>query len=33
MLRVVKGNPAQIGEQIGAFLEEHVEEVRSEERR
>jgi arginyl-tRNA synthetase len=27
MLRVVKGNPAQIGEQIGAFLEEHVEEV------
>lgn len=27
MLRVVKGNPAQIGEQIGAFLEEHVDEV------
>ncbi len=27
MLRVVKGNPAQIGEQIGVFLEEHVEEV------
>ncbi|WP_405416118.1 arginine--tRNA ligase [Maribacter sp. Asnod1-A12] len=27
MLRVVKGNPVQIGEQIGAYLEEHVEEV------
>ncbi|MDF4221442.1 arginine--tRNA ligase [Maribacter sp. M208] len=24
MLRVVKGNPVQIGEQIGAYLEEHV---------
>ena len=27
MLRVVKGNPVQIGEQIGAYLQEHVEEV------
>lgn len=27
MLRVVKGNPAQIGEQIGSFLSEHVDEV------
>ena len=27
MLRVVKGNPVQIGEQIGAYLREHVEEV------
>jgi len=27
MLRVVKGNPVQIGEQIGAYLQEHVVEV------
>ncbi|MEO9481310.1 MAG: arginine--tRNA ligase [Maribacter dokdonensis] len=27
MLRVVKGNPVQIGEQIGAYLEEHIDEV------
>ncbi|SKB24784.1 arginine--tRNA ligase [Maribacter arcticus] len=27
MLRVVKGNPVQIGEQLGAYLQEHVEEV------
>jgi arginyl-tRNA synthetase len=27
MLRVVKGNPVQIGEQIGAYLQEHIEEV------
>lgn len=27
MLRVVKGNPVQIGEQIGAYLEEHVDAV------
>ncbi len=27
MLRFVKGNPVQLGEQIGAYLEEHVEEV------
>src|SRR5690606_19675969 len=27
MLRVVKGNPVQIGETIGAYLVEHVEEV------
>ncbi|TLP82130.1 arginine--tRNA ligase [Maribacter sp. ACAM166] len=27
MLRVIKGNPVQIGEQIGAFLKEHVDEV------
>tara|TARA_R110002074_G_scaffold281413_3_gene452988 strand:+ start:18663 stop:20444 length:1782 start_codon:yes stop_codon:yes gene_type:complete len=27
MLRVVKGNPVQIGEQIGAYLQEHVAEV------
>ncbi|WP_339629821.1 arginine--tRNA ligase, partial [uncultured Maribacter sp.] len=27
MLRVVKGNPVQIGEQIGAYLQEHVKEV------
>lgn len=27
MLRVVKGNPVQIGERIGAYLEEHVDEV------
>ncbi|WP_339657108.1 arginine--tRNA ligase [uncultured Maribacter sp.] len=27
MLRVIKGNPVQIGEQIGAYLQEHVEEV------
>lgn len=27
MLRVVKGNPAQIGEQIGSFLETNVDEV------
>lgn len=27
MLRYVKGNPVQIGEQIGAFLKEHVAEV------
>ncbi|SEL17347.1 arginyl-tRNA synthetase [Maribacter orientalis] len=27
MLRVVKGNPVQIGEQIGAYLQEYVEEV------
>ncbi len=29
MLRTLKGNPAQIGAQIGAFLEEQVDEVRS----
>ncbi|WMI67961.1 arginine--tRNA ligase [Mangrovimonas sp. YM274] len=29
MLRVVKGNPVQIGEQIGAYLVEHVEEVKA----
>ncbi|MEH6761519.1 MAG: arginine--tRNA ligase [Maribacter arcticus] len=29
MLRVVKGNPVQIGEQLGAYLQEHVEEVLS----
>ncbi|OMP30310.1 arginine--tRNA ligase [Mangrovimonas sp. DI 80] len=28
MLRVVKGNPVQIGEHIGAYLVEHVEEVK-----
>ncbi|WP_053975701.1 arginine--tRNA ligase [Mangrovimonas xylaniphaga] len=28
MLRVVKGNPVQIGEQIGAYLVKHVEEVK-----
>ena len=27
MLRVVKGNPVQIGEQIGAYLQEHVDAV------
>jgi len=27
MLRVVKGNPVQIGEQIGSYLQEHVEAV------
>lgn len=27
MLRVIKGNPVQIGEQIGTFLEEHVDAV------
>lgn len=27
MLRVVKGNPVQIGERIGAYLEEHIDEV------
>jgi len=27
MLRVIKGNPIQIGEQIGSFLEEHVTDV------
>jgi len=27
MLRVVKGNPVQIGKQLGAYLQEHVEEV------
>jgi arginyl-tRNA synthetase len=27
MLRVVKGNPVQIGNQIGDYLVEHVEEV------
>ena len=29
MLRVVKGNPVQIGEQIGTYLESHVEEVKA----
>ncbi|MGO4918240.1 arginine--tRNA ligase [Maribacter spongiicola] len=29
MLRLVKGNPVQIGEQIGAYLEEHVDAVAS----
>ena len=29
MLRVVKGNPVQIGEQIGQYLVEHVEEVKA----
>ncbi|MEY8848218.1 arginine--tRNA ligase [Psychroserpens sp. XS_ASV72] len=29
MLRVVKGNPVQIGEQIGVYLEEHVPEVKA----
>lgn len=29
MLRVVKGNPVQIGEQIGAYLESHVEEIKA----
>ncbi|WP_040278682.1 arginine--tRNA ligase [Psychroserpens damuponensis] len=29
MLRVVKGNPVQIGEQIGQFLVDHVEEVKA----
>ena len=27
MLRVIKGNPVQIGEQIGSFLETHVDAV------
>tara|TARA_R110002033_G_scaffold358_6_gene3405 strand:- start:18788 stop:20569 length:1782 start_codon:yes stop_codon:yes gene_type:complete len=27
MLRVVKGNPVEIGEQIGAYIQEHVDEV------
>ena len=27
MLRVIKGNPVQIGEQIGQYLVEHVEEI------
>lgn len=29
MLRVVKGNPVQIGEQIGQYLQDHVKEVKS----
>lgn len=29
MLRVVKGNPVQIGEQIGSYLESYVEEIKA----
>lgn len=29
MLRVVKGNPVQIGEQIGTYLESHVDEIKA----
>ena len=29
MLRVIKGNPVQIGEQIGHYLVEHVSEVKA----